>query len=70
MNSEAMTAPATNPADTRGRVGPRGAAWGMAVASKRERGTRFVAAQFLATAMQAALVTQLTRRCLGQTRVP
>jgi hypothetical protein len=32
----------------------------MAVASKRVRGARFVATQFRATAMQAALVRQLT----------
>jgi hypothetical protein len=53
MNSDAMTGPARNPADTRGRGV-------MAVASKSVRGTRFVATQFRATAMQAALVTQLS----------
>jgi hypothetical protein len=53
MNSDAMTGPARNPVDTRGCVGN-----GCGV--EEVRGTRFVAAQFRATAMQAALVTQLT----------
>jgi hypothetical protein len=42
----------------------------VVVASKRVWGTRFAAAQFRATAVQAPLVRQLTETVPCQTQVP